>query len=63
MLAMKGRKDLSPKAQDYCERINCEYTKKVLEVLLWESADQAARVADGGEAALGHCTGPEAKYC
>ena len=63
MLAMKGRKDLSPKAQDYCERINCEYTKKVLEVLLWEYADQAARVADGGEAALGHCTGPEAKYC
>ena len=63
MLAMKGRTDLSAKAQDYCDRINCEYTKKVLEVLLWEYADQASRVADGGEAAAGPCTGSEAKYC
>lgn len=63
MLAMAGRKDLSPKAQDYCERINCEYTKKVLEVLLWEYADQAARVADGCAEAPAQCTGQEAKCC
>ena len=63
MLAMAGRSDLSPKAQDYCERINCEYTKKVLEVLLWEYAEQAERLADGCETAPERCSGPEAKYC
>ena len=46
MLAIAGRSDLSPKAQDYCERINCEYTKKVLEVLLWEYAEQAEQQAN-----------------
>ena len=63
MLAMAGRTDLSPKARAYCERINCEYSKKVLEVLLWEYAEQAARLADGGEPSSTLCSGLEAKYC
>ena len=63
MLAMAGRRDLSPKAQDYCERINCEYTKKVLEVLLWEYADQAARLADSGNTAPAQANKTETKYC
>lgn len=63
MLAMAGRTDLSLKAQSYAERINCEYTKKVLEVLLWEYAEQAARLADGCETPPIRSDGPEAKYC
>ena len=63
MLSMAGRQDLSPKARDYCERVNCEYTKKVLEVLLWEYADQAVRIADGAEQPLAPCSGQEVKYC
>ncbi len=47
LLTMAGQNDISPKARDYCDRINCAHTKKVLEILLWEMADQASRQADG----------------
>ena len=63
MLTMAGRSDLSPKARDYCERVNCEYTKRVLEVLLWEYAFQASKTADGCEITSAPRLGQEARYC
>lgn len=49
LLTMAEQTGISPKARDYCDRINCAHTKKVLEILLWEMAEQAARQADGQE--------------
>ena len=63
MLTMAGRSDLSPKARDYSERVNCEYTKRVLEVLLWEYAFQASKTADGCEITSAPRLGQEARYC
>lgn len=41
-LIIKGReKELTPKAQTYCERLNCDYTKKILTILLWDAAQKA----------------------
>ena len=45
-LAMADQQHVSPKARAYCERINCDYTKRVLEVLLWDLATQTAQAVD-----------------
>ena len=45
-LAMADQQHISPKARAYCERINCDYTKRVLEVLLWDLATQTAQAID-----------------
>ncbi len=36
----------TPKVRDYCSKINCEYTKKILELLLWELAEEASLLAN-----------------
>lgn len=42
-LITKGREeDLTPKAHAYRENLNCDYTKKILMILLWD----AAQIAD-----------------
>lgn len=43
-LIVKGReKELTPKARSYCESFNCDYTKKILTILLWDAAERADR--------------------
>lgn len=63
LLTMANRGDISPKAREYSDRVNCEYTKKVLEILLWEAAEQAARTADGVASPPATAAGHELKYC
>ncbi len=62
-LTIAGRDNLTPKARDYCARINCEYTKKVLEILLWETAERTAQAADGAAGEEGAAAGRGVKYC
>jgi len=40
---------VTPGVKDYCTRISCDYTRKILELLFWELAEEASQSA--GEAA------------
>ena len=46
-LITRGREgELTPKAHAYCERLNCDYTKRVLTILLWDAARKADEQSD-----------------
>jgi uncharacterized protein len=45
-LTVEGNPLVSPAALAYTRRVNCDYTKKILELLLWEKAGEAASSAE-----------------
>ena len=41
-LIVKGREEkLTPRARAYCENLTCDYTRKILTILLWDAAQKA----------------------
>lgn len=63
-LIIKGReKELTPKARTYCEKINCEYTKKVLTILLWDAAQKAEERYKSAAAPVETPTRRNARVC
>lgn len=45
-LTVRGNPGITPKVRDYCSGINCAYTQKILEILLWEMAEEASSLAE-----------------
>jgi uncharacterized protein len=46
-LLVLSRTDADPAAKEYCRRINCHFTRKILETLLWDMAGEAVRRGAG----------------
>ncbi|MBW2031934.1 MAG: SPASM domain-containing protein, partial [Deltaproteobacteria bacterium] len=41
-LTVLSNPDVTPEIAEYCSKINCNYNKKILELLFWELAEEAS---------------------
>jgi uncharacterized protein len=52
-LTVQDNPDASPRTVDYCRRTGCDYTRKMIELLLWDAGERSARQVLGEPAARG----------
>jgi uncharacterized protein len=62
-LTIRDNPKVTPKVADYCQKIYCEYMKRVLEVLLWEKAENAAQTWEQSLTATKPADGGSAVFC
>lgn len=62
-LTIRDNSRVTPKIANYCQKIYCEYMKRILEVLLWEKAEHAAQIWEQGLTAAKPPDGGSAVFC